>query len=162
MVFEFWSIIVRPYWRGNGSSDIDIFLIDTPSYMPVYLYQQRIRRAGGDHFVELLKLLAAVQPEEVTQVQIPVHYRVGRYSCHPLISLCATMEKNNRVLNWPPSEMTESRSCHSQKLAEYRTVVNLEVASSGLCHLLRVASYGLCHLMGWPAQDSVVFLHSST
>ena len=92
MIFEFWSIIVRPYWRGNGSSDIDIFLIDTPSYMPVYLYQQRIRRAGGDHFVELLKLLAAVQPEEVTQVQIHVHYRVGRYSCHPLISLCATIE----------------------------------------------------------------------
>ena len=38
--------------------------------MPVYLYQQRIRRAGGDHFVELLKLLAEVQPEEVPQVTL--------------------------------------------------------------------------------------------
>ena len=30
----------------------------------------------------------------------------------PLSSLCARMENTNRVLNWPPSEMTESRACH--------------------------------------------------
>ena len=47
-------------------------------------------------------------------------------------------------------------------MAESRTVVNLGVACSGLRHFLRVASSGLCHLMGWPNQDSVVFLHSGT
>ena len=34
-----------------------------------------------------------------------LYYRVDRYSCHPLISLCVRIEKNNRVLSWPPSEM---------------------------------------------------------
>ena len=26
-----------------------------------------------------------------------------------------------RVMNWPPSEMTESKTCHPQKLAQSRT-----------------------------------------
>ena len=45
-------------------------------------------------------------------------YRVSRYSCHPLVSLCARMERKNRVLNLPPFEITESRTCHPHKMAE--------------------------------------------
>ena len=43
-------------------------------------------------------------------------YRVDRYSCHPLISLCARMEKNNRVMNWPPSEMTRVQNLPPPKI----------------------------------------------
>ena len=45
-------------------------------------------------------------------------YRVDRYSCHPLISLYARIEreKNKRVLNWSTSEMTESRTVHPPKM----------------------------------------------
>ena len=45
--------------------------------------------------------------------------------------------RKNRVLNWPPSEMTMSMTCHPQKIAESPTLVSLRVASSGLCHFLR-------------------------
>ena len=72
----------------------------------------------------------------------------------PYFPMCQNRRKN-RVRNWPPSEMTESRTCHPQKMAESRTLVSLGVASCGLCHFLgdgkfwtlsfqRVASSGLC------------------
>ena len=59
--------------------------------------------------------------------------------------------KNNRVPNWPPLKMVESRTCHPQ------TLVCLGVASSGLCHFLRVARSELYHFWGWPVHDSVIF-----
>ena len=86
-----------------------------------------------------------------------VFYRVADPSCHPQISLCAIIQKKNRVLNWPPSEMTKSRTCHPKKMAESPALVTLGVASSGLCHFLGMASHGLCHFRGWPVQDSVFF-----
>ena len=55
-----------------------------------------------------------------------------------LATPCSGMEKNNRILNWPPS-----RPCHPQILTEPRTLVNLGVASSGLCYFLTVESSGL-------------------
>ena len=99
-------------WRGNGSRNIDICLIDTPSYMPVYLYQQRIRRAGGDHFVELLKLLAAVQPEEVIQVQIPVQ--------------CCTLQCSMflvTIRETPPSGSMLTRDLNPKKKSKYILMV---------------------------------------
>ena len=66
-------------------------------------------------------------------------------------------ESRIRVLNWPPLEMTKSRTCHPHKMAESPTLMSLWVASSGLCHFLRVASPGPSHFRGWPFQDSVFF-----
>ena len=60
-------------------------------------------------------------------------YRVSDSSCHPQTSLCQNPEKY-RVLNWPPSEITKSRTCHPPKMAESPTLVSLGVASSGHCH----------------------------
>ena len=65
--------------------------------------------------------------------------------------------QNYRVLNWPPSEMAESRTCHPKKMAESITLVGLGVASSGVCHLLGVASSGLCHFRGWPVHVCFFF-----
>ena len=78
-------------------------------------------------------------------------YRVADPSCHPQISLCTRIQEKNRVLNWPPSKMTTSRTCHPKKMAESTTVVNSEVANCGLSHF-----------KGWPVQDSVFFLDSCT
>ena len=90
-------------------------------------------------------------------------YRVFDPSGHPQIS---RIQKKNRVLNWPlsevaksrtcyPQKMAESRICHPQKIAESPTLVSLGVASSGLCHFLGVASPGLSYFRGWAVQDSV-------
>ena len=72
----------------------------------------------------------------IGKMLIRFNYRVSRNSCHPLI--CKNGEKN-RVLKWPPSEMTESRTCHFQKLSE-----------STACH----QSFGLCHFWRWKFLDS--------
>ena len=58
-------------------------------------------------------------------------YRVVDPSCNPLISICPRIH-NQKVLNWPPPEMTKSIICHPKKMAESRTVVSLGVAGSGL------------------------------
>ena len=57
--------------------------------------------------------------------------------------------RKNRVPNWPPQKMAESRTCHPQKMAESPTLVSLGVASPGLCHFLAVASLGLCFFSGF-------------
>ena len=50
----------------------------------------------------------------------------------PIISPCARIQKNNRVLNWPPPKMVESRTCHPQKLqsliemTELTELINLD------------------------------------
>ena len=61
-------------------------------------------------------------------------YMVTTAFCRPLISLSAEFQKNNRVQNWPPSEMAESKTYHHQKVAESRTLVSLGVASPELGH----------------------------
>ena len=48
-------------------------------------------------------------------------YRVFHPSCHPLISLCAGLQKNIKVLNWPPPIMVEARTYCPQNMAESRT-----------------------------------------
>ena len=62
--------------------------------------------------------------------QVCSTYRVVDPSCNPLISICPRIH-NQKVLNWPPPEMTKSRICHPKKMAESRTVVSLGVAGSG-------------------------------
>ena len=50
-------------------------------------------------------------------------------------------------MNWPPSEMAESRACHSQKVV----VKSLPPLNSPqFCHFLGVESSGQSHFRGWP------------
>ena len=60
------------------------------------------------------------------------HYLRGGWSFlpPPNFPMCQNPEKN-RVLNWPPSEMTKSRTCHPKKMEESPILVTLGVASSG-------------------------------
>ena len=41
--------------------------------------------------------------------------------------MCQNPTKN-KVLNWPPSEMIKSRTCHPKKMAEFPTLLSLRVA----------------------------------
>ena len=61
------------------------------------------------------------------------------------------------VLNWPPSEITKSRTCHHQKTAESRPCNPPKMAESPNLVSLGVASSGLSHFRGWQVQDSVFF-----
>ena len=59
-------------------------------------------------------------------------YRVSRYSCHPLISLCARMEKKQQS-----PELATPKNGRVQNFGEFRggklwTLPFLGVASSGL------------------------------
>ena len=87
-------------------------------------------------------------------------YRVSRYSCHPLISLCARMEKNNRVPNWPPCEMSESRTCYPQKWQ------SPQLAIPKLTRILDYAIFGggkfgsLVILQGGQLTNPLFFFHS--
>ena len=86
--------------------------------------------------------------QDLHPISVTASYRVSRYSCHLLISLCARMEKkqspdlanlrNDRVQDLPPQKTCHPlpKTCHPQ--------------SSGLYQFLGVASPGLCHLWGWP------------
>ena len=81
-------------------------------------------------------------------------YRVSDLSCHPQIPpnipMCQNPEK--KVLNWPPSEVTRSRTCHLQKMCqnpeEKNKVLNWppsEVTRSRTCHPKKMAKSSICH-----------------
>ena len=71
---------------------------------------------------------------QVVPLFLPPHY----------FPMCQNRRKNS-VWNWPPSEMTESWTCHPPKMAQSRTLVSLGVKSCGLCHC-----------WGWQVLDSVI------
>ena len=94
-----------------------------------WLYRAGHPASTGNHKKHFT--ISSTQPV-TCRVVIKEHiYRVSDPSCHPKISLCARIQKKNRVLNWPPSEMTKSRTCHPKKMAESPTVMTLGMESSG-------------------------------
>ena len=78
-----------------------------------------------------------------------VIYRVDRYSCHPLISpiiMCQSGEKQqNRILNWPTHQMTETKTCHPKKLQ-----------SPGLATPEFTKVLDSANFWGWQVLDSVI------
>ena len=93
--------------------------------------------------------------------QRKVHFKIYRVP-PPNLPMCQNPEKN-RVPNWPPQKMAESRTCHPQKMAESPTLVSLGVASPGLWHFLAVASLGLCFFLdlwkiwGWQEGSDTLY-----
>ena len=65
---------------------------------------------------------------------VPI-YRVFDPPCHPQISLCPRLQKNERVLNWSPKKTY-------QKWQSSQSLVMFGVSSSGLSHFRE-----------WPVQD---------
>ena len=65
---------------------------------------------------------------------VPI-YRVFDPPCHPQISLCPRLQKNERVLNWSPKKTY-------QKWQSSQSLVMFGVSSSGLGHFRE-----------WPVQD---------
>ena len=73
-----------------------------------------------------------------------------------IFSLCARIQKKNRVLIWPPPEMAKSRTCHP-KNGRVQNLPSLNSPELGTLQFLGVASHGLSHFRGWPVRDSGFF-----
>ena len=82
---------------------------------------------------------------QLAPVKIIPSYWVNCYSCHPL--MCQNGARY-RVLNWPPSEMTKSKTCHPPPFGEFRG------GKLWTLPFLGVTSPGLCHFREWPVQKS--------
>ena len=70
-------------------------------------------------------------------------YRVADPSCHPRFA---------RLLIWPPSEMTKSRTCHLKKWQSHE-LATTTLTRVGDCHF----HHGLSHFRGRPVKDYCVF-----
>ena len=83
---------------------------------------------------------------------------MDRYFWHPLISLCARMEKKQQT-----PELATLPNYRVQNFCEFRGgkfgtppfFLAWQVLDSAI--FFRVASSGLCHLRGWPVQDFIHF-----
>ena len=89
------------------------------------LHSRRGSGAGGNNdFLSYLKeKLQSSTPESLKHGVNADFVDMKVFSARDLQQLYPIQnpEKKNRVLNWPPSEMTISRACHPKKMAESRT-----------------------------------------
>ena len=74
--------------------------------------------------------------------------------------MCQNPEKNI-VLNWPPSEMTKSRTCHPKKNVRVQNLPLLNSPEMGTLPFLEVAGPELCHFSGWPVQCRTLIFKAS-